>query len=198
MIGRRRKPFRNMDFQLLFPIAVVVVLWYLMWRLRRRTSSRVEFEPQMWGKRQLAREESALSNKEDELEIRLHEKSRDVLARIDSKLAVLQELTSRAESAAARLERALAAVQAAKDGAALGRSPLRATDETAGSVRSDEGPAGSDASRAESSRGSEFGDPLPQTVREEVRSLATYGFSLGEISQQLGIPESLVRRELAE
>lgn len=187
-----------MDFQLLFPIAVVVVLWYLMWRLRRRTPDRVAFEPQMWGKRQLAREESALSNKEDELEVRLHDKSREVLARIDSKLAVLQEWTSRAEAAATRLERALAAAETARDGAVPRLAPLPAMDETVEPARSDEASAGAHAARAASARGPECEEPLPQTVREEVRSLATYGFSLLEISQQLGIPETQVRRELAK
>ncbi|NMC18830.1 MAG: hypothetical protein GYA33_00265 [Thermogutta sp.] len=190
MIGRRRKPFRGMDLQLLFPIAVVVVLWFVLRRLPRRTLSGAETEPRMWGKRQLAREESALSNKEDEMEIRLYEKSREVAARIDGKLALLQELVSRAESAAARLERALAAFEALNvphDGDASRGSRSRPVDEAAAPAPSDETPAGPD-----------FGDAPPDAVWEEARSLATYGFSPAEISQQLGIPEGLIRDRLAK
>ncbi|MGQ9820898.1 MAG: hypothetical protein ACUVQK_03465 [Thermogutta sp.] len=181
--------------QLLFPIAVVVVLWYLMWRLRRPTKHREEFEPRMWGKRELAREESALSDKEDQLEILLHERSRAVLAQIDTKLALLQELISRAESAAARLERALAtqtvdgawATQTRANGVFSERPESLAGEGTASSAR-----------RHKTAADPDFADASPESVSEEVRSLATYGFSPAEISQQLGISEDVIRNKLAK
>lgn len=195
MIERRRKPIRKMDTQLLFPIAVVVVLWYLMWRLRRRTTHREEFEPRMWGKRELAREESALSDKEDQLEILLHERSREVLARIDTKLALLQELITRAESAAARLERALAtetvkralAAQTRTNGGFTEHPQSLAANGTGPLARSHKTPADPD-----------FADASPESVWDEVRSLMTYGFSPAEISQQLGISEDVIRDKLAK
>ncbi|GAB4135945.1 hypothetical protein [Thermopirellula anaerolimosa] len=187
MIERRRKPIRTMDLQILYPVAVLVVLWYLMWRLGRRARTRVASEPRMWGKRELAREESALSNKEDELEIRLHEKSREVTARIDAKLAVLQELISRAESVAARLERALAASRVPENGNASGPPPGSVMDDSAVLAPTDRDPTDSEGE----------GDPS-EALWDEVRSLAAYGFSPAEISQQLGIAEERIRRKLAQ
>lgn len=184
-----------MDTQLLFPIAVLVVLWYLMWRLRQRTTHREEFEPRMWGKRELAREESALSDKEDQLEILLQERSREVLARIDTKLALLQELISRAESAAARLERALAA-QTVEGAWATQTRANGGFSECPESLAAE----GTDPSarRHKASADPDFADASPESVWEEVRSLATYGFSPAEISQQLGISEDVIRDKLAK
>lgn len=195
MIERRRKPIEKMDTQLLFPIAVVVVLWYLMWRLRRRTIHREEFAPRMWGKRELAREESALSDKEDQLEILLQERSREVLAQIDTKLAVLQELISRAESAAVRLERALATQIADRASAAQTRTNGCFSEHVQSLVAEGTAPpAGSHKDPADP----DFADALPESVWGEVRSLATYGFSAAEISQQLGISEDVIRDRLAK
>ncbi|GEM_PF-6978942 len=181
-------------------MAIVVVLWIVMSRVRRRPGNRDTLDPRRWGRRELVQEESALSNKEDELEIRLHERSREILARIDSKLVLLQELIGRAETAAARLEQALAAAAAQRQTASLvatsaeGNVPADASIALEQPVSAASG--GNDARTPEQAGTQVGGTAVSERVEEEVRSLATYGFSALEISQQMGLAEATVRNIL--
>lgn len=148
----------------------------------------------------------------DDWEVRMHETARELIGRIDAKLAALQALTHEADRAAARLEQALAAasrndapaapgVATPLDAAAarpLGESrpasaavadPLERAHEGRERVapRADQ----ADALRTGGDRsGLDLSSMPPSESRrhEEIYLLADYGFSPAEIAHRTGMP----------
>jgi hypothetical protein len=111
-------------------------------------------------------------------DVRMHETARQLAAELDSKASVLRALAIEADRAAARLEAALSA--------AAGALP-------AGTLPADRGtaspPPDPPAAAAE---------PLPATAdhKQEIYTLADYGYSPAEIARRTGIPAGEVELTL--
>lgn len=148
----------------------------------------------------------------DDWEVRMHETARELIGRIDAKLAALQALTHEADRAAARLEQALAAAScnaapetsgiAAASDASAAQSPddsrpiampanksqeLAAESRELSSLRADQ----ADALRIAGDRsGLDLSSMPPSESRrhEEIYLLADYGFDSTEIAHRTGVP----------
>lgn len=105
-------------------------------------------------------------------EVQLHERARELCGQLDSKMAALQALCAEADRAAARLEAALR--QAALPAPSGELRPASQAD----SLR-----AGMHA--AEETAPRERGAERP---KEEIHTLADYGFSPAEIAHRVGLP----------
>ena len=99
-------------------------------------------------------------------EVRMHELARDLSAQLDSKMRALQALIADADRAAARLE---AASTPSADKSQVPQTP----------------PAEAEPST-----------PSSPQQREEIHTLADYGFPTAEIANRLGVPVGEVERIL--
>lgn len=149
----------------------------------------------------------------DDWEVRMHETARELIGRIDAKLAALQALTLEADRAAARLEQALAAASRIDSPAASGcdavspdaaaarpggqlRPTSASTDalsELAPEKRELDAPRAdqADALRTAGDRcGLDLSSMPPSESRrhEEIYLLADYGFDPAEIAHRTGMP----------
>lgn len=148
----------------------------------------------------------------DDWEVRMHETARELIGRIDAKLAALQALTNEADRAAARLEQTLAAaaredaaaapslaVAATISAAAPSSEPRRLSaaageSQSAGRDASDQhGPRAdqADALRVAGDRsGLDLSSMPPSESRrhEEIYLLADYGYGPPEIAHRTGVP----------
>jgi DNA-directed RNA polymerase specialized sigma24 family protein len=135
-------------------------------------------------------------------EVQMHELTRELSARLDSKMGALGQLIREADRAAARLETALARAQGA---VTLPSAPAKTTETAREVLRVADGLDGSRANQAdglkprresssslasslEPARGA-AADGLSSHHRyDEIYILADYGHSPAEIAQRLGIP----------
>lgn len=148
----------------------------------------------------------------DDWEVRMHETARELIGRIDAKLAALQALTHEADRAAARLEQALAAAARNAPPVASGVAtpfeaaaarPLGESRPASASVDDllELAPAGrepsapradqADALRTAGDRsGLDLSSMPPSESRrhEEIYLLADYGFGPAEIAHRTGMP----------
>ncbi len=99
-------------------------------------------------------------------EVEMQELSRDIKAEIDSKMTALAHLVRDADRAAGRLERAIAATDDPDFDAAT-RSPRKLSS-------------------------TELDGSENATVRDEIYTLADYGFSVADIASRLAIPAGQV------
>ncbi len=147
----------------------------------------------------------------DDWEVRMHETARELIGRIDAKLAALQALTHEADRAAARLEQALAAaarnapqpdsgVGIPNDAAARPRAEMPPSSAVSDELR-ELAPAGREpgtlqADQADGLRtagdrsGLDLSSMPPSESRrhEEIYLLADYGFGPAEIAHRTGMP----------
>lgn len=149
----------------------------------------------------------------DDWEVRMHETARELIGRIDAKLAALQALTHEADRAAARLEQALAAASREDAAAASGGGAAAATTvaavplgeqrhlsaaagESQGAGRDRCDPHGPRADQADALRnagdrnGLDLSNMPPSESRrhEEIYLLADYGYGPTEIAHRTGMP----------
>ncbi len=147
----------------------------------------------------------------DDWEVRMHETARELIGRIDAKLAALQALTNEADRAAARLEQALAAASR-EDAAAPSRAVAATTSaasplaeqshlsagagESQGAGRNACDQPGPRADQADALRiagdrsGLDLSSMPPSESRrhEEIYLLADYGYGPPEIAHRTGVP----------
>jgi len=106
-------------------------------------------------------------------EVQMYERARELSGQLDSKMRVLEHLTREADRAAARLEKALAAAGPESDAAPEAQTP--------GACAAPDGV-----------------EPLPPERREEICTLADYGFEPAEIARRLGASIGQVESVLGE
>ena len=118
-------------------------------------------------------------------EVELHETARQLSAQLDAKLSLLQSLIAEAEQAAARLEDALDRSHPTLPPGSQAES-LRPVGYARSVPRDGEiGLSDSDLSTADD----EAAPPTDRTRRrEEIYSLADYGFAAAEIARRVGSP----------
>jgi hypothetical protein len=115
-------------------------------------------------------------------EVRMHETARDLAAQLDSKMGALQALIADADRAAARLEAAVA-----KPGASA-RKPGRPDPPAANQAQALKSPRAEKPAAAELSPGDGHQRPSARQCREEIHTLADYGFSAAEIAGRVDCP----------
>jgi hypothetical protein len=126
-------------------------------------------------------------------EVQMHDTARDLSAQLDSKMAALGHLVQEADRAASRLEQALAAAQSAatsdaqEQEAATPSPPATPGTQAAGLSPT----AGGSRSAAKGGPGRDD-EPADRSTRDrrrqEIYTLADYGFEAGEIARRLDTP----------
>jgi hypothetical protein len=186
--------------------ALAIITWALMMRSHRWFRGQPHDQPpvQSYGRREsVARTPSApLPAEAAKWEIQMHEIARELSARLDSKMGILEHLIREADRAAARLDSAMAAAQRGGVAPAAGLKapavPSRdaiADEPSSGPPASQadglKSPRESAASSASSTAGSRVTAPRGQTAEEryeEIYLLANYGHGAAEIAQRVGSP----------
>jgi len=180
--------------QLVFFLAMALTIWILLVQTqryfnRRRTETSQQLQVQI-KRRPLEHRGGPPPDGPEEAfrwEVRMHETARELSALLDSKLSVLQALVAEADRAAARLEAAL-------DRAGVGHSanpetrPPANQAEALQSIRPAEPQSSLLPQASRSPDDSTAGRAAQQHRREEVYTLADYGYEASEIAQRLQLP----------
>jgi hypothetical protein len=112
-------------------------------------------------------------------EVEMEELGRELSARLDSKMSVLQHLIREADRAAARLESAMAAASPAPKGLMAPREPGRANQAEALFSSALGGGQTQDEGRPKATQPGRY---------DEIYLMADYGHPAGEIAKRLGLP----------
>jgi hypothetical protein len=180
--------------QLVFFLAMALTIWILLIQTqryfsRRRAETAQQLQVQI-KRRPLEHRAGAPPDGPEEAfrwEVRMHETARELSALLDSKLSVLQALVAEADRAAARLE---AALDRAGVGQSLPPGTRRAANqaEALQAIRPAE-PQSSPLPQASHSLDEDSAErSAQQRRREEVYTLADYGYEASEIAQRLQLP----------
>lgn len=173
---------------LIFLLALALTVAVLLMRshrylARRRREDTGSLQPEGTWHRGPARDGShtAAPPEVANWEVHMHETARELMGQLDSKMRALQALTAEADRAAARLE------------AALGETdkPPRPADQAEGLA-----PAPTpDAAERPDATPEALPQP-PESRREEIYTLADYGYDAREIARRLGAPVGQVELTL--
>ena len=170
----------NMELgEILFLAAIMAVTTMLMMRIRRRmrrqkksTSAIVRTDrPELHERGH----HIGLPVEAMKWEVEMHETARDLCAQLDSKMSALDHLIREADRASARLEIALEAAG----------KHVQPPDQAESSQAATAGDSQPDSTPTGDAPGGELPD---QRARDELYTLADYGFDTREISRRLGIP----------
>jgi len=200
-------------------LAAIILIWFSLSRAYRRRPAPRDQESEFDNPEERLRSSSlgrALSSSLEQWEVRMHELTRELEGRINSKLGLLEQLIQEADRAAARLESALRTAESIRKTQAAGMLPASAhpaieinppagtaeKDQTAGNVNPDISQpqvtqanlqdgitAEAPASVSSSPSTGELPDKgHPRRSVEEIYTLADYGYSPEEIAQRTGTP----------
>ena len=200
-------------------LAALVLIWFSISRSRRRwgggTSSKSDDDVD---RQTRVSSTQSFSDTANQWEVRLHELARDLEGRLNSKLAILEQLIREADRAAARLETALRTADQIRKTQMAGILPSLPRSEPAGESNlppkdGSEGgglsprlenqlnqtqeqgnaqPAAADSS-PDHGGGSSHEAPQPRRSIEEIYTLADYGYSVEEIAQRTATPSGEVQ-----
>lgn len=154
---------RNIAYAFLIAAILVATITMLM-RLYRYQSRQKRGGSSLPSKHQIEKDSRGLrAGAPDSIvrwEVEMQELARDLKAEIDSKMVALEHLIHEADRAAGRLETALASAP----------------------------PAATDTECAEEPQATKLQTPESEALREEVYTLADYGFSVADIASRLATP----------
>ena len=174
--------------QWLFFGLLAVTIWFLLAQSQRYFARQRSAEPQQ---RPPPRPLPAAHEDPEEAarwEVQMHETARQLSAQLDTKLGVLQALVAEADRAAARLEAALDRAGAASLPPPSEARPAHQA-EALEPEKADE-PANYAAADGPTDRTAQH------RRREEIYTLADYGFEPAEIARRLGMPVGEVQLTL--
>ena len=174
---------------LVFIAAVAVVTWILLMRSHRYFARQQQNEPasSRWTTKSTAEEPRHHLDAPQAAarwEVQMHDTARELSAQLDSKMSALQALIADADQAAARLEAALARTSGTAPEA---DRPAARPSHQAEALKPPA--AADDAAATTVSWNDAAGDRSAQDRRrEEIYTLADYGFTPAEIARRAGSP----------
>jgi len=174
---------------LVFIAAVAVVTWILLMRSHRyfaRQQQQDEPASSRWTTKSPAEEPRHHLDAPQAAarwEVQMHDTARELSAQLDSKMSALQALIADADQAAARLEAALAR------SSGTAPEPAQPAARPGNQAESLQPPAADDSTVTTVSWSDAAGDRSAQDRRrEEIYTLADYGFTPAEIARRVGSP----------